>query len=189
MLYNLRLMQLVGEGGVAAYGVIMYVNFIFISVFLGFSDGSAPIVGFHFGAGNKPELKSLLRKCTALIGAFGLVMTVLAGTLSEPLAHLFVGSDPQLSEMTAHALRVFALSFLLVGFNIYASAFFTALNNGLVSAVISVGRSLVFEVVAILVLSNLFGLEGLWFAAPTAALLALILAKICYARNRKKYGY
>lgn len=189
MLYNLRLMQLIGERGVSAHGVIMYVNFVFISLFLGFSDGSAPIVGYHYGAGNQSELRSLLRKSSQIVFAISVFMTALAEIFAPKLAGVFVSSDPELLALTTHAFRLFSLSFLLVGFNIYASAFFTALNNGLVSAVISVGRSLVFEVIAIVGLSNLFGLDGLWLSAPVASLMAFAVSAWCIWHNRKRYGY
>lgn len=189
MLFNLRLMQLVGERGVSAHGVIMYVNFIFISLFLGFSDGSAPIVGFHYGARNRAELKNLLRKCLTIVAVSSVALTAGAELLSAPLASVFVSYDPELLALTTHAFRLFSLSFLLVGFNIYGSAFFTALNNGVISAVISVGRSLVFEVAAILLMSNFFGLDGLWLASPVSALLALCVTALCLWKFRKRYGY
>ncbi|MBQ7566929.1 MAG: MATE family efflux transporter [Oscillospiraceae bacterium] len=189
MLFNFRLMQLVGERGVSAHGVIMYVNFVFISMFLGFSDGSAPVVGFHYGAQNRDELKSLLRKGLTIVGAFAVLMTGGAELLSRPLAQLFVSYDPELMELTVHAFRLFSLSFLLVGFNIYGSAFFTALNNGAVSAVISVGRSLVFEVAAILVMPELLGVDGLWLASPVSALCAMAVTVFCLVKYRDRYGY
>ena len=134
MLYNLQLMRIAGEDGVAAYGVIMYVNFIFIAVFIGYSIGSAPIVGYHYGAGHHDELKNLLRRSLRIVGLFGISMLILAETCAGPLTQFFVGYDAELQAMTNHGFRLYCLAFLVNGFNIYGSAFFTALNNGAVSA-------------------------------------------------------
>ena len=145
MLYNVRLLKFAGENGVAAYGVLMYIQFIFIAIFIGYTIGMAPVVGYHYGAENTGELKSLLRKSLLLMGIAGVLMMLVAQILALPLAAVFVGYDAELLEMTRHAFAIFAFSFVLAGFNIFASAFFTALNNGLVSAAISFLRTLVFQ--------------------------------------------
>lgn len=189
MLYNVQLMKLAGEDGVAAYGVIMYVNFIFLATFIGYSIGSAPIVGYHFGAQNHYELKNLFRKSMRLIGGWGVLLMLLAFALSGPLAQFFVGYDAELLAMTSHGLRLYALAFLVSGFNIYGSAFFTALNNGLVSAVISFLRTLVFQMAAVLILPRLLGLNGIWLAILVAELLALGVTLQFFIRKKKVYHY
>lgn len=189
MLYNIQLMKLAGEDGVAAYGVIMYVNFIFLATFIGYSIGSAPIVGYHFGARNHNELKNLFRKSMRLIGGWGVLLMLLAFVLSGPLAQFFVGYDTELLAMTRHGLRLYALAFLVSGFNIYGSAFFTALNNGLVSAVISFLRTLVFQMAAVLILPMLLGLNGIWLAVLVAELLALGVTLQFFIRKKKVYHY
>ncbi len=189
MLYNVQLMKLSGEDGVAAYGVIMYVNFIFLATFIGYSIGSAPIVGYHFGAQNHNELKNLFRKSLRLIGGWGVLLMLLAFALSGPLARFFVGYDAELLAMTSHGLRLYALAFLVSGFNIYGSAFFTALNNGLVSAVISFLRTLVFQMAAVLILPRLLGLNGIWLAVLVAELMALGVTLQFFIRKKKVYHY
>lgn len=189
MLYNFQLMKLAGENGVAAYGTIMYVNFVFIAIFLGYSIGTAPVVGYHHGAGNTDELKNLFGKSLKLIGIFGVFLTVLAMFLSGTLSKIFVGYDRELFEMTSKAFRIYAISFLICGFNIYASSFFTALNNGIVSAVISFMRTLVFQILAVLILPILFGLNGIWFSITVAEVLSLIVTITFLIKNKEKYHY
>ena len=189
MLYNVQLMKLAGEDGVAAYGVIMYVNFIFLATFIGYSIGSAPIVGYHFGAQNHYELKNLFRKSLRLIGGWGVFLMLLAFMLSGSLARFFVGYDAELLAMTSHGLRLYALAFLVSGFNIYGSAFFTALNNGLVSAVISFLRTLVFQMAAVLILPRLLGVNGIWLAVLVAELMALGVTLQFFIRKKKVYHY
>lgn len=164
MLYNFQLMRFAGEDGVSAYGVLMYVQFIFVAIYVGYAVGSAPIVGFHYGAKNHDELKNLLRKSTLLMASSGVVLTILAMVLAGPLAKIFVGYDQGLYDLTRHAFRVFAYSFLLAGFNIFASSFFTALNNGAVSAAISFLRTLIFQTASVLLLPLVLGVDGIWWA-------------------------
>ena len=189
MLYNLRLMDYAGEDGVAAYGVIMYVNFMFLSVFIGFSIGSAPLFGFNHGADNRPELKSLFRKSLVILGSFSAVMTGAAMLLARPLSGIFVGYDKILLEMTVRGFIIFSLSFLICGFNIFGSSMFTALNNGLISAVISFLRTLVFQVAAVLILPVFFDLDGVWFSIVAAELVALLLTSSCFFKYRNRYHY
>ena len=189
MLYNFQLMKLAGKNGVAAYGTIMYVNFVFIAIFLGYSIGTAPIVGYHHGAGNTDELKNLFGKSLKLIGIFGVCLTVLAMFLSGTLSKIFVGYDEELFEMTSNAFRIYAISFLVCGFNIYASSFFTALNNGIISAVISFMRTLVFQILAVLILPILFELNGIWLSITVAEVLSLIVTITLLIRNKEKYHY
>lgn len=189
MLYNFQLMKLAGEDGVSTYGVLMYVNFIFIAAFIGYSVGSAPIVGFHHGAGNHDELKGLLRKSLVIIGMMSLLMFVLAEILARPLGNIFVGYDDELLEMTVHAFRICSLMFIVCGFNIYGSSFFTALNNGLISALISFARTLVFQVLCVLLLPLVFGLNGIWWSVVVSDILALILTVVCVVKNRNRYHY
>ena len=189
MLYNWQLMRLMGSDGVAVFGVIMYVNFIFVSIFLGYSMGSAPIVGYHYGAGNRTELQGLLRKSLCLIGVMSVALTAAAELLARPLAMIFVSYDVNLLAVTQRAFAIYAISFLLVGFNIYASSFFTALNDGFTSALISFARTLVFQIAAVGLLPLVLDVDGVWGAVIFAELLALFLSWYCFARNRKKYGY
>ena len=189
MLYNFQLMKLAGKNGVAAYGTIMYVNFVFIAIFLGYSIGTAPIVGYHHGAGNTDELKNLFGKSLKLVGIFGVCLTVLAMFLSGTLSKIFVGYDEELFEMTSNAFRIYAISFLVCGFNIYASSFFTALNNGIISAVISFMRTLVFQILAVLILPILFGLNGIWLSITVAEVLSLIVTITFLVKNKEKYRY
>lgn len=189
MLYNWQLMRLMGSDGVAVFGVIMYVNFIFIAIFLGYSMGSAPIVSYHYGAGNQSELKGLLQKSLRLIAIMSVVLTGLAIAFAKPLAMIFVAYDPALLAVTVRAFSIYSLSFLLAGYNIYASSFFTALNNGVISALISFARTLIFEVAAVLVLPLLLDIDGVWSAVIAAELAALLLSAVCLVRGREKYGY
>lgn len=182
-------MQLAGEDGIAAYGVIMYVNFIFIAIFIGYSIGSAPVVGYHHGAGNSTELKSLFRKSLLLVGAAGVALTAAAEALALPLTKIFVGYDAALLAMTCRGFRLYSLSFLLTGFNIFSSGFFTALNDGFVSAVISFLRTLVFQTAVVLVLPALMGTDGIWLAIVVAELLALAVSAWFLWRKRGKYRY
>ncbi len=189
MLYNFQLMRFAGEDGVAAYGVIMYVNFIFVSIFIGYSIGSAPIIGYHYGAGNTFELKNMFKKSLILVGGFGVILTVLAEIMAFPLSKIFVGYDNSLLEMTCRGFMLYSISFIIIGFNIFASAFFTALNNGLVSAVISFLRTLAFQIVAVIILPVLFGLNGIWLSIVAAEAAALAVTVICFVINNKRYHY
>ena len=189
MLYNWQLLRLMGADGVTVFGIIMYVSFIFVALFLGYSMGSAPIVSFHYGAGNQEELKGLFRRSLTIILAMSAGLTVLAIVLAKPLAMIFVSYDPALLSVTTRALTIYAVSYLLTGFNIYASSFFTALNDGLVSALISFARTLVFQVLAVLTLPLLWEADGIWAAVILAEGLAAILSLACFLRFRRKYGY
>ena len=189
MLYNFQLIRFAGEDGVAAYGVIMYVNFIFIAVFLGYAIGTAPIIGYHYGAGNKDEMKNVYKKSISFNIVSGIVMCVVAIALSGVLAKLFVGYDANLYSMTQKGFAIYSIAFLVMGLNIYGSSFFTALGNGLVSALISFLRTLLFPVIAVLVLPIFFELNGVWFAIVAAEGTALIVTIVFLLHYRKKYGY
>lgn len=189
MLYNFQLMRLAGEDGVSAYGVLMYVQFIFISIYIGYSIGCAPVVSYHFGAQNHGELKNLLGKSVLLMGGTGVALTALAMALADPLSRLFVGYDAGLFALTSHAFRLFAWSFLLAGFNIYTSGFFTALNNGGVSAVISFLRTLVFQSASVLILPIFFDVDGIWWAITVAEVFAFLISVLFLLAKRGKYHY
>lgn len=189
MLYNFQLMRLAGEDGVSAYGVLMYVQFIFISLFVGYSIGCAPVAGYHYGAQNHGELKNLLGKSVLLMGGGGVVLTALAMALAQPMAHLFVGYDAGLFALTVHAFRLFAWSFLLAGFNIFTSGFFTALNNGAVSAAISFLRTLVFQSASVLILPVFFGVDGIWWAITVAEVFAFLISGMFLLLKWNKYHY
>lgn len=189
ILYNFQLMRLAGENGVAAYGVIMYVTFIFAAVNIGYSIGSAPVVSYHYGAGSDKELKNIFRKSIIILGTAGVTMTILAELLSYPLTRIFVGYDPELFAMTCHGFRLYAISFLLSGFNIWGSGFFTALGDGAVSAMISFLRTLVFQTSVVLILPIFLKLDGIWLAIVTAELLALFVTSAFLLKKRTKYHY
>lgn len=189
MLYNLQLMKFAGENGVAAYGVIMYVTFIFIAIFLGYSIGTAPIIGYNHGAGNHTELKNIFKKSMLIMASAGIVLTIAAIALSAPLSKMFVGYDQELCEMTVHAFKVYSLSFLFCGFGIFGSSLFTALNNGVISAVISFLRTILFQVAAILIMPDIWGLEGIWYSVAVAEIFATIVSIFFIIKYKKKYHY
>lgn len=189
MLYNIQLMQYAGEDGVAAYGVIMYVNFVFMSVFIGVAIGTAPLFGFNHGADNRPELKNLFRKSLVILSVFSVLMTTLAVLLARPLSAIFVSYDGALLEMTVRGLMIYSLSFLLSGFNMFGSSMFTAFNNGLISALISFVRTLVCQVAAVMLLPLVWELDGIWASIVAAELGALVLTVICFIKFRKRYYY
>ena len=189
MIYNFQLLKYIGEDGISAYGVLMYVQFVFIAIDIGYSIGCAPIVGFHFGAQNHAELKNMLDKSVKLMCGAGVVMAVLAQVLAAPLARLFVGYDEGLYTLTCHAFRLFSFAFLFAGFNIFASSFFTALNNGLISAVISFLRTLVLQTSSVILLPLIFGVDGIWYAITAAEIFATTISVIFLFAKRKKYHY
>lgn len=189
VLCNLQLIKLAGENGIAAYGVILYVNYIFYAVFIGYSMGCAPIISYHYGAQNHFELKNLYRKSLIIIGAGSVLLTAVAIIFSEPIAKFFVGYDPMLLEMSKRAFALYAVSFLICGFNIFGSAFFTALNNGAISVAISFGRTFLFQALAIIILPIFMGLDGIWLAIVMAESMALILAVFFFIKKKKQYHY
>jgi putative MATE family efflux protein len=189
MLYNVQLLRYAGENGIAAYGVIMYVNFFFVAVFIGFTIGAAPIIGYNHGAENHAELKNMFRKCLMVISFFAVAMAAAAVILARPLSAVFVGYDPKLLEMTVRGFIIYGLSFLLCGFNIFGSSLFTALNNGLISAVISFVRTVICQTVAVLLLPMIFGLDGIWWAIVAAELVALVLTVFCFIKFKDRYHY
>lgn len=189
MLYNLQLLKYAGENGVAAYGVMMYVSMIFSSAFIGYSIGSAPIVSYHFGSQNYTELKGLRKKSLTIIACFAVCMVIAAELLASPLARIFVGYDAELLELTISGFRIFALAFAFMGFAIYGSGFFTALNDGLTSALISFLRTLVFQVAAVMILPLIWGIDGVWISIVAAEFMAFVLTIGFLVAKRKKYHY
>lgn len=189
MLYNYQLLKLAGENGVIAFGVISYINFIFLSVFIGFSIGSNPIVSYHYGAKNTSELKNLFKKNFIFIAVSAIILMISAELSAKILSAIFVGYDEYLLNMTTNAFRIYAISFLLAGFNIYASAFFTALNNGLISAIISFFRTLVCECSCVMLLPIFFGITGIWSSIIVAEAMALILSIYLVLKFKTKYQY
>ncbi len=189
MLYNVQLMQYAGEDGIAAYGVLMYVSMIFQAIFIGYSVGTAPIVSYHYGAQNREELKSLLRKAIFIVAIAALCMFAAGELLAAPLSRLFVAYDEELLQMTTHAFAIFSFSFLFSGFAINGSSFLTALNDGLTSALISFLRTLVFQVAAVLLFPLLWGLDGIWFSIVAAEIMAVLATIFFLLKKQKKYGY
>lgn len=189
MIYNFKLMSLAGENGVASYGAILYIQFIFLAIFFGYSMGVAPIVGFNYGAKNKNELKNILKKSIVVVLTTSVILVVLSEVLAEVLASIFVGYDQELLNMTTRGFRIFALSFLFAGFNIFISSFFTALNNGIVSLILSLARTFVFQVIAVLVLSSLLKIDGIWLSIICSELLAIFMSIAFVVIMRRKYEY
>lgn len=189
MIYNFQLLRYVGENGVSAYGVLMYVQFIFIAIYIGYSIGAAPIISYHYGAGNDKELKNMFQKSVLLVAGASLVLTAASFLLATPLSRIFVGYDAKLLALTSHALRLFSFSFLLAGFNIFTSSFFTALNNGTISAAISFLRTLLFQTGAVLILPLLFDVDGIWLAVTVAEAFAFLLSAGFLIAKRGKYHY
>ena len=189
MLYNASLMKYAGENGVAAYGTIMYVNFIFLAIFIGYSTGVAPVISYHYGAGNKQELKGLLKRSSVIILISSAFMFVISEFLAGPLAGAFVGYDKTLLEMTVHAFTIYAFSFIFAGTAIFGSAFFTALNDGLTSALISFLRTLLFQSAAVIILPLFFGLDGIWYSIVAAEFMAVAVTLLFLVLKRKKFGY
>jgi Na+-driven multidrug efflux pump len=174
---------------VAAYGVLLYINTVFLSVFFGYTIGASPIVGYHYGAGNHAELKGLLKKSVGIIAVASATMFLLAQLLATPLSMLFVGYDAALLDMTRHGLRIYAFSFLFVGFGYFTPGFFTALNDAATSATISMLRTLVAQIAAVLLLPLAFGLDGIWASVVAAEVMAMTMAVFCLAAKRGKYHY
>lgn len=189
VLYNFQLMKFAGENGVAAYGVVMYVNIIFMAIFLGYSMGSAPIVSYHYGAGNHQELKNLFRKSIRFLLGSGVILVVLSEVFAEPLVKIFASRDAELLAITIRGFRLYAIAFLVMGFNVWGSAFFTALNNGAVSAVISFLRTLVFQIIAVLVLPIIFGIDGVWLSIVVAEVLSLAVTGFFLVTRKNRYQY
>lgn len=189
MLYNVQLMKYAGENGIAAYGVLMYVCFVFQAIFIGYSVGTAPVIGYHNGAHNHEELKGLLRRNIVLIGVFSILMFVAGQLLASPLSMLFVGYDRELLQITTHAFMIFSFSFLFSGFAIMGSSFFTALNDGLTSALISFLRTLVFQCMAVIIFPFFWGIDGIWLSIVAAEVMAVLVTVIFLILKRKRYHY
>ncbi len=189
MLYNIQLMKYAGENGVAAYGVLMYVSMIFQAIFIGYSVGGAPIVGYHYGAQNYDELKNLRKKSIILINIFSILMFMAGQILAKPLSLIFVSYDRELLEMTIHAFTIFSFSFLLSGFSIFSSSFFTALNDGLTSALISFLRTMVFQSSTVMIFPMFWALDGIWISIVAAEVMATVVIILLLIGKQKKYHY
>lgn len=189
MMYNKQLLKMIGKDGTAAYGVLMYVQFIFIAIFLGYSIGVAPLISYNYGANNKKELKNLFKKSVIIMAVSSVILSVLAFTLAEPLAKLFVGYDEELTKLTVKGFNLSAYLFLFAGFNIFSSSLFTALNNGLISAIISFVRTLVFQTIALYVVPLIMGSDGIWFSMTVSEVFAIVVSLFFVIWKHKKYGY
>lgn len=187
--YNLQLMKYIGENGVSAYGILMYLGFIFASLYIGYNISISQVVAFNYGAGNTQEIKSLLKKSAVLMGSFGIVITLVSEMAAMPIARVFVGFNEELCQLSAHATRIYMLSFLICGFNMFTSAWFTAFGNGIISAIAAFTRTLVFELSAIWILPQMLGIDGIWMAVNVAEVLALALSICLIFGFRKRYGY
>lgn len=189
MLYNIQLLRYAGENGVAAFGVLMYVGWVFQSIFVGYAVGTAPIISYHYGAENHHELKGLRKRSMLLIGIFSVAMLIASYALQRPLSQLFVGYDRELYNLTIRAFSIFAFSFLFAGYSIFGSSFFTALNDGLTSAAISFMRTLVFQLAAVLIFPLIWGVDGIWMSIVAAELMAVLMTIILLKVKQKKYQY
>lgn len=189
MLYNIQLMKYAGENGIAAYGVLMYVNMIFLAVFIGYSTGTAPVVSYHYGAKNQDEMKSLLKKSLIIIGVFAVSMFVIAELMAKPLAGIFVSYDAELMAMTTRAFRIYSFSFLFSSIAIYGSSFFTALNDGLTSALISFLRTLLFQITTVLILPVFLKVDGIWLSVVIAEMAAAFMTGFFLVSKRNQYHY
>lgn len=189
IVFNSQLLKLAGDNGVSAYGVLMYVNFIYFAIFIGYAIGVAPIIGFNYGAGNRDELKNIFKKSMIIMAVVGVVMTALGIGLAYPVSKIYVGYDDELFEMTKNAFYICSFMFMFAGFSMFASSMFTAFGNGLISALVSFLRTIVFQIAAVMVLPIFFGLKGVWLSTLIADILAMITSMIFVIVKRKKYGY
>lgn len=189
ILYNFQLMAYIGEEGVAAYGVIMYTAMIFAAIFMGYNVGTSPLLSFQYGAQNRPEMRSIMIKSLFIVGLSGIAMFALSETLAEPISFIFTSYDAYLYEITVNGFKVYAICYLLIGYSMYGSAFFTALNNGLISALISFLRTLVFETASVIILPAIIGVDGIWLSVTVAELFALAVTSACMIGFRRRYGY
>ena len=189
MVYNLQLMKYIGEDGVATYGVLMYVQFVFVAIFIGYSIGTAPIVGYNYGAANYDELKNVRKKSIAIMFTTGITLSIIAQLLAGTLAKIFVGYDQNLYVLTVHAFRIFSFAFILTGFNIFSSSFFTALNNGAISALIAFLRTLVFQLGSVLMLPLIISVDGIWLAICVAEVFATAISLFFMITKQKVYHY
>lgn len=212
MIYNAKLLDIAEQDGVSAFGVIMYVQFIFVAIFIGYCIGTAPIIGYNFGSGNREELRNIFKKSMIIMAIVGVVMVSLAEGLADVIAKLFFNEKlldkalaekdmtqeeieiflqgiENLKQMTANGLRLYSICFIFAGFNMFCSSFFTALNNGLMSAISSFARTLVFQIACIFILPLLLGLNGIWLATVVAEGLTLVLSIVLFAANNRRYGY
>ena len=189
MLYNAQLIKYVGSDGVAAYGVLMYVLFIFAAIYIGYSMGCGPIIGYHYGARNPSELRNILNKSFKLLTGTGIAMLLFGELFARPLSGLFFAYDNALLDMTVHAMRITTVCFIILGINVFSSSFFTALSNGWLSALISFLRTFVFKLSFVIFLPMIMGLEGIWWSNPLSEILAFALSLICIGLMRKKYEY
>ena len=187
--YNIQLLRLYGENGVSAYGIIMYVSFIFIAMFVGYAQGISPVIGYNYGANNSLELKNVLKKSLIIVFVAGLVMTGLSEVTAGVFCNIFSSGNEDLLKISTEAMRIYSISFVITGFSIFSSAFFTALNNGTVSAVIALFRTLIFQILFVLILPLIFGNIGVWLSRPLSELASLILSISCLLLFRKKYNY
>lgn len=185
----MQLLKYAGENGVAAYGILMYAGFVVNSVFMGFTTGISPVISYHYGAGNKKEVQNLLKLNLIILTVTSIFALGMAKGLSRPISMLFVSYDQELYNLTIHAMHIYAFSFLFSGFSIFGSGFFTALNNGIVSAVISFLRTFVFESTAIMLFPLIWGVDGIWFSVMGAEIAAVCVTTLFLVLNRRKYGY
>lgn len=189
MVFNIQLLRLIGENGVSAYGIIMYVSYIFMAIFLGYSIGMAPAVGYNYGANNKAELKNILHKGLLIIGITGVVMVGLSEAMAIPFSKIFSSGSEELQQVASTAMRIYSISYLFCGFSIYGSSFFTALNNGMISALISILRTLGFQLVSVIILPLMIGVNGIWLSMVVAEIGSFFMTIIFLLIKKKRYSY
>ncbi len=189
MMFNWTMLRYVGENGVAAVTIIMYVLMFASSLYTGYSYGVAPMVSYYYGEGNHEKLKKLVGTSFRVI-AFISIMTVAASfALTRPLVSVFARPDNPVYDLAVTGNRICTIALCFIGYNIFASGMFTALSNGVVSAVLAFSRSFVFMLAAMIVLPLLFGVNGIWLATPAAELMALALSAFMLRKYRKRYEY
>ena len=189
IVFNVQLLKYIGEVGVSAYGIIGYVCFVFFAIFIGYSIGIAPVIGYNYGAKNPVELTNVLRKSFVIISVSGVAMTLLSAGLADPITRIFSAGVGELHTLGVRAMRIFSICYLMAGFSMFGSSFFTALNNGLISALISFCRTLVFQLGSVFVLPLIVGVDGIWFSIIVAEFLSMVMTIIFISARRRKYGY
>lgn len=189
MLYNIQLLRYASEDGIAIYGVLMYISIIFDNIYMGYSVGIAPIIGYHYGAQNHKALKELLKKSVVIISSSAVLMYIVSLKMAGPLCAVFLGYDKILLNITIHAFSIFRFAFLFSGYPIFGSAFFTALNNGVISMVISGMRTFLFQSASVILFPLIWGVDGIWLSLIIAEAMSAMLTFLLLVLNRKKYHY
>ena len=189
MLFNWTMLTFAGEDGVAAVTIIMYVLMFASSLYTGYSYGAAPMLSYYYGEQNYTKLKKLVAVSLKVIAEISLVTAAVSFLLTRPLVSVFASPDNPVYDLAVTGNRICSAALLFIGFNIFASGLFTALSNGVVSAVLAFSRSFVFMMITMIVLPRIMGVNGIWLATPAAELMALALSAFMFSKYRKRYKY